>query len=97
MKKRHEGTMCCSGEFRSRRWYRARRWDGPGRSRGKDARAHEEEQVDQKYGDEDEAADEDVRPESHNGFMFWEIGRRNVVVLVVAFVVVFVHADKVTS
>jgi hypothetical protein len=29
--------------------------------------------------------------------MFWEIGRWDVAVLVVAFVIMFMHADKITS
>ena len=59
--------------------------------------AHEKKQIDEKDCDEDEAADEDVGPESHHGFVPGKVGRRDVFVLVVAFVVVFVHADKLTS
>jgi hypothetical protein len=70
-------------------WSRLRRW-------GVYAGAHQQKQVDEKDGDEDEAADEDVWPEAEHGFVAGKIGGRDVFVLVVAFVVVFVHADQLT-
>jgi hypothetical protein len=70
-------------------WSRLRRW-------GVDAGAHQQKQVDEKDGDENEAADEDVRFESEHGFVAGKVGGRDVFVLVVAFVVVFVHADQLT-
>lgn len=57
---------------------------------------HQKKQIDEKDGDEDEAADEDVRSESHHGFVFGKVGGWDVFVLMVAFVVGFVHADKLT-
>ena len=65
-------------------------------SRRIDAGTHKEKQIDEKDGDEDEAADEDVGAKSHDRFVFGEIGRRDVVLLVIAFVMVFGHADKLT-
>jgi hypothetical protein len=38
-----------------------------------------------------------VWPEAHHGFVTGKIGRREVFVLVVAFVVMLGHADKLTS
>ena len=67
------------------------------RVRRVNAGAHQEKQIDEKDCDKDEAADEDVRSESHHGFVLWEVGGRNVFVLVVAFVMVFGHAHKLTS
>ncbi len=55
-----------------------------------DAGAHQKKQIDEEDGDQDEAADEDVRPESEYGFVAGKVGRGDVVVLVF----VFVHADK---
>ncbi len=61
-------------------------------SRRVDSRAHKQKQIDEEDGDEDEAADEDVRSKPHDCFMFGEVKRRDVSVLMVA----FVHADKLT-
>src|SRR5580704_5882324 len=66
------------------------------RGRRVDARAHEEKQIDEKNGDEDEAADPDVGPESHDGFVLGKIRGWDVFVLVVAFMVMFGHAHKLT-
>jgi hypothetical protein len=56
--------------------------------------AHQEKEIDEQNRDEDEAADEDVGPETHHGFVAGKIGRWDVFVLAVAFVMVFGHADK---
>jgi hypothetical protein len=58
-----------------------------------DAGAHQQKKIDEENGDENEAADEDVRAESHDGFMPGKVRRWDVAVLVVAFVIVFGHAD----
>ena len=52
--------------------------------------ALEEEEIDDDDGDEDETADEDVGPEAEDGFVLWEVGWRDVV----GFVIAFVHADQ---
>jgi hypothetical protein len=62
-----------------------------------DAGTHKEEQVDEKDGDEDKATDEDVRAESHDGLVFGKVRRRDVVMFVVAFVVMLVHANQLTG
>jgi hypothetical protein len=72
-------------------------WSGLWRSGGIDAGAHQEKEIDEQDCDEDEAADEDVRPEAHDGFVAGKVWRRDVFVLVIAFVVMFGHADKLTS
>jgi hypothetical protein len=61
-----------------------------------DAGADQQEQIDKKDGDEHEAADEDVGTESEDGFVFGKVRGWDVFVLVVAFVVVFGHADQLT-
>jgi hypothetical protein len=66
-------------------------------SRGIDARPHQKKEIDKKDRDENEAANEDVGLEAHHGFAAEKIRRRDVFVLVVALVVVFGHADKLTS
>ena len=77
-------------------WRAARCGSGVLRGGRVDARAHQQQKIDDENGDEDEAADEDVRAESHDGFVPGKIRRGDVAVLVVAFVVVFGHADKLT-
>ena len=62
-----------------------------------DARAYQQKQIHDEDRDENKAADEDVGTESHDGFVFWEDRGRDVFVLVVAFVMMFGHADKLTS
>jgi hypothetical protein len=57
---------------------------------GEESAALEEEEIDDDDGDEDEAADEDVGSEAEDGFVLREVGRRDVVGLVIA----FVHADQ---
>ena len=57
-----------------------------------DRGAHEQEEIEEEDCNEDEAADEDVRSKPHDCFMFGEVKRRDVSVLMVA----FVHADKLT-
>jgi hypothetical protein len=76
----------CSARRGSRLW----------RSRGVDAGAHQKKKIDEKNGDEDKAADEDVRAEAEHSLMLGKVGRRDVVVLVVALVMMFRHADKLT-
>jgi hypothetical protein len=61
-----------------------------------DAGTHQEKKVHDKDDDEDEASDEDVGPEAHHGFVAGKVRRWDVFVLVVAFVVVFGHAHKLT-
>jgi hypothetical protein len=73
-----------------RRWSRLRRW-------GVDAGAHQQKQVNEKDGNENEAADEDVWFKSEHGFVTGKVRGRDVFVSVIAFVVVFVHADQLTS
>jgi hypothetical protein len=65
-------------------------------SRRIDSGTHKQKQIDDEDRDENEAADEDVGAKSHDRFVFGEIGGWDVVVLVVAFVMVFGHADKLT-
>jgi hypothetical protein len=72
-------------------------WSGLSRRGGIDAGAHQEKEIDEQDCDEDEAADEDVGPEAHDRFVARKVWRRDMFVLVVAFVVVFGHADKLTS
>jgi len=67
------------------------------RSRGIDTRAYKKKEIDEQDCDEDEATDEDVRPEAHHGSVAGKIRRWDVFVLVVAFVAVFRHAHKLTS
>jgi hypothetical protein len=80
-------------------WSRGRSgcWSGLWRGRRIDAGAHEEKQIDEQDRDEHETADEDVGAESEHGFMFGKVRRWDVFVLVVAFVMMFWHADKLTS
>src|SRR5262249_25072526 len=61
-----------------------------------DAGADEKKEIDKKNCDEDEAADEDVGFEAHHGLVAGKVRRRNVFVLVVAFVMMFGHAHKLT-
>jgi hypothetical protein len=79
-------------------WRRGRAgcWSRLWRSWGIDTGAHEEKQIDEQDGDEDEAADEDVGTESEHCFMARKVGGRDVVVLVIAFVIMFVHAHQLT-
>jgi hypothetical protein len=84
------GRLCAGGGRVARGWSRILR------GRGIDAWTHQKKQIHKKDDDEDEAADEDVRPEPHHGLVSGKIGRRDVFVLVVAFVVMFVHAHKLT-
>jgi hypothetical protein len=72
-------------------------WRGLWRGRRIDTRAYQKKEIDKQDGYEDEATDEDVRPEAHHGFVAWKIRRWDVFVLVVAFVAVFGHAHKLTS
>jgi hypothetical protein len=67
------------------------------RTRGIDTGAHQKKEIDEQNCDEDEATDEDVRPEAHHGSVAGKIRRWDVFVLVVAFVAVFGHAHKLTS
>jgi hypothetical protein len=55
-----------------------------------DAATNQQKQIDDEDCDQDEAADEDVGPESEHSFVLRKIGWRDVAV----FVVLFVHADK---
>ena len=71
-------------------------WSRLWRGRGIDAGAHQKKEIDQQDCDEDEAADEDVGFEAHHGFVAGKIRRWNVFVLVVALVLVFGHAHKLT-
>ena len=85
------------GWLRSR--CRCRLW----RSRGIDAGAHQKQKIEKQDDDQDEAADEDVGPEAHHGFVAGKIRGRDVIVLMAvialmaAFVLVFGHAHKLTS
>jgi hypothetical protein len=63
---------------------------------GIDARAYQQKQIDEQDGDENEATDEDVRPESEHCLVLGKVRRWDVLVLMVAFVVMFVHADKLS-
>jgi hypothetical protein len=48
------------------------------------------QQINHKDSDQDEPADEDVRPETEHGLVLGKVGRGNVA----GFVIVFVHAHK---
>jgi hypothetical protein len=57
---------------------------------GQGATVHKQEEVDTKDGDQNESANEDVRPEPEHGFVAGEIGGWDVSGLVIA----FMHGDK---
>lgn len=71
-------------------------WSGFCRSGRVDAGTDQKKEIDKQNCDENEAADEDVGPETHHGLVAGKVGRWDVVVLVVAFVVMFGHAQQHT-
>jgi hypothetical protein len=71
-------------------------WGRLWRSRGIDAGTNQKKEIDKQDRDEDEAADEDVGSEAHNGFVAGKIRGWDVFVLVAAFVGVFGHGHKLT-
>jgi hypothetical protein len=73
-----------------------RRWGGLRRRWGVDAGADQKQEIDEQDCDEDETADEDVGTEAHYGLVAGKIRGRDVLVLVVAFVMMFWHGDKLT-
>src|SRR2546429_4396193 len=70
-------------------------WSRLWRSWGINSGAHQQKQIDEQDRDEDQAADEDVGPEAHHGFVLGKVRGWDVFVRVVAFVV-FGHAHKLT-
>jgi len=80
-----------------------RGWCGFCRRWGIDAGAHQKQEIQKQDCDQDQAADEDVGPEAHDGFVAGKIRGREVFVLMAvfalmaAFVLVFGHAHKLTS
>jgi hypothetical protein len=85
---------CCSGQESGGRRRVAGGWSRFGRSWRIDPGTHQEKEIDEKDGDEDEASNEDVRPKTHHRFVLREIRGRDVIGLVLA--VVFVHAHQLT-
>jgi hypothetical protein len=77
-------------------WLRRGCWSRFGRRRGVDAGANQKKEIDEQDCDEDETADEDVGSEAHHGFVAGKVRGWDVFVLVVAFVVMFGHAHKLT-